>query len=130
MSTQIIEMFEASNRRMKKIMGGEFKQEEIQAAQREFEGQIKLVNAVVQAFAVSSKNRRTMSSLEKMNLMDNNDAIEIGLSQELDKVKCPDVNKIITRAECLDYSGQEEHLGTCTTCEQFPITRGRLLPEG
>ena len=54
---QIAQMFMESNTRMKQIMKGDFQLDKISAAQREFEGQIKLINAVVSAFGISSKNK-------------------------------------------------------------------------
>ena len=57
---QITQMFQESNARMKSIMKGSFKLDEIAAAQREFEGQIKLINAVVSAFGIASKKKRAL----------------------------------------------------------------------
>ncbi len=121
-------MFMESNNRMKKIMKGDFKLEEITAAQREFEGQIKLLNAVVSAFGIASKNKRAMAGLEKMNLMDDTTAVDLMLGDpEVDKVKCPVENKIMSRADCLDYSGS--HYTECKGCEIGLKTKEMLLQE-
>lgn len=124
---QITQMFMESNARMKKIMKGEFKLDEVSAAQREFEGQIKLINAVVSAFGIASKNKRALSGLEKMNLMDDSTAIDLLLGDpEVDKVKCPEHDHLITRAECLDYSGS--HHDECSGCEIGKATKDKLCP--
>ncbi len=119
-------MFTESNDRMRKIMKGGFNAIEIEKAQREFEGQIKLINAVVSAFGISSKNKRTMAGLEKMNLLDENTAVDLMLGDpEIDKIKCPAQEKLIIRAECLDYSGQ--HYEDCNDCEIGISTKNKLL---
>jgi len=125
---QITQMFKESNRRMDKIMEGKFRLDEVSSAQREFEGQIKLINSVVNAYAISSKNERALSGLERMNLMDDTAAIDLCLGdKEVDKVKCPDQDKIITRAECLEYSGT--HVDECQGCLIGNATRKMLLDE-
>lgn len=123
---QITKMFEESNSRMNKIMKGKYNADEITAAQREFEGQIKLVNAVVNAFAVASKNKRAMNGLDKMNIMDTTTAVDLMLGDpEVDKVKCPLNDEILTRSECLDYSGS--HFDDCKECEIGIKTKNLLL---
>jgi len=122
-------MFKESNSRLKKIMSGNFKIDEITAAQREFEGQIKLINVVVSAFGIVAKNRRAMASLKRMNIMDDTTAIDLGLGDpEIDKVKCPMRDALITRAECLDYSGENNNFETCYGCEIGNATKDMLLP--
>ena len=124
---QITQMFMESNSRMKKIMKGVFQLEQISAAQREFEGQIKLINAVVSAFGIASKNKRALVGLERMNLMDETTAIDLGLGDpEIDKVKCPIHEELITRSECLDYSGH--HYEDCSGCEIGKATKDKLIP--
>lgn len=124
---QIVQMFQESNSRMKKIMKGGFRLDEVSAAQREFEGQIKLINAVVSAFGIASKNKRAMVGLERMNLMDETTAVDLMLGDpEVDKVKCPEHDSLITRSECLDYSGN--HFEECAGCEIGRATKNKLLP--
>lgn len=101
--------------------------EQIASAQREFEGQIKLINAVVSAFGIASKNKRALVGLERMNLMDDTTAVDLMLGDpESDKVKCPYHEKLITRQECLDYSG--DHADDCSGCETGRATKEKLLP--
>lgn len=69
---QVMRMFKESNERMAMILDNNrtTSLNELAAAQREFEGQIKLVNAVVSAFAVMSKNERVKDNLTKLNIID------------------------------------------------------------
>ena len=125
---QITQMFKESNERMKKLMEGKgtLNLDVIASAQREFEGQIKLINAVVSAYGISSKNNRTLKGLERMNLMDDTTAIDLMLGDpEADKVKCPEKETLITRQECLDYSGSHSD---CAGCEIGRATKRMLLP--
>ena len=101
--------------------------ETIAAAQREFEGQIKTINATVSMYAVMSKNKRAMVGLDKMNIMDDTTAVDLMLGDpENDKVKCPLRDDLITRADCLDYSGS--HGDYCRGCEIGRATKAKLLP--
>jgi len=101
--------------------------ETISAAQREFEGQIKTINATVAMYAVMSKNKRAIAGLDKMNIMDDTTAIDLMLGDpETDKVKCPLKDDLITRAECLDYSGS--NMDDCRGCEIGRSTKAKLLP--
>jgi len=109
-------------------MKGNYKLEQISSAQREFEGQIKLINAVVSAYGIASKNKRAMTGLERMNLMDDTTAIDLMLGDpEVDKVKCSEHDDLITRQECLDYSGK--HYEECKGCEVGLATKNKLLGE-
>jgi hypothetical protein len=106
-------------------MNGNCNLEEMACAQREFEGQIKLANIVIQAYAVASKNKRALIGMARMNLMDDYTAIDLG-EQETDKVKCPLTEKLIIRADCLDYSGS--HYEECKGCDIGVDTKNILLP--
>jgi len=118
---------------MKKIMKGNFRLDEITSAQREFEGQIKLINAVVSAYGIASKNKRALTGMERMNLLDSTTAIDMKLGDpEVDKVKCPGRDDLLTRAECLSYSGHNTVGGNfeCAGCEIGIETKEKLLPLG
>ena len=125
---QIVHMFQESNRRMKRISCGTYPLELVAAEQREFEGQIKLINTIIQAHAVIAKSKRAEAALRKMNIMDEENAVDLGLNDpETEKVKCPSQNKVIHRADCLDYSGS--HYDECSGCEIGVTTKAMLLPE-
>jgi len=123
-------MIKQSNERMKKIMKGGFDIGQISTGQRETEIQLKILNCVITAYSVDSKNKRALKGMEKMNILDGSTAIDLGLGDpELDKVKCPNDGSLITRADCLGYSGTSENIEECKSCENFSINRRMLLPE-
>ena len=124
---QIQKMLRDSNERLRQIMKGDFQEKIIDRAQREAEIQLKLIDRVIQAYAIDSKNKRTIAAMEKMNLLDTHTAADLGLGDaEVDKVKCPAQETIIYRHECLDYSGS--HYGECQGCETGAKTKQLLLP--
>ncbi|MFH1999108.1 MAG: hypothetical protein ABIK28_05465 [Planctomycetota bacterium] len=98
----------------------------IAAAQRDAEVQLKTINAVASLFSVASKNRRMMLTLDRQGVMDETTAIDFMLGDpEIDKVKCPEHDNLITRSECLDYSGH--HHEECSGCEIGVATKDKLL---
>jgi hypothetical protein len=102
--------------------------EVISACQRECEIQIKTLNSIASFYGIASKNERTMKGLERMNIMDDQIAIDMGLGDpEVDKVKCPEHDDLITREECLDFSGHNHEI--CGGCEIGQKTKRTLLPE-
>jgi len=132
---QITQMLMESNRRMKRLMQAmegvkKPDMDVIAAAQREFEGQIKGINAVISAFGIASKNKRALVGLDKMNIMDDSTAIDLMLGDpEVDKVKCQFHNDLITRHDCLSYSGEAKHIDDCKGCEVGQATKNLLLGE-
>jgi hypothetical protein len=101
--------------------------EVIAACQRECEIQVKTLNSIASFYGIASKNKRTMQGLERMNIMDDQIAIDMGLGDpEIDKIKCPYHDNLITRAECLDYSGS--HHEECAGCEIGKATKDKLIP--
>jgi hypothetical protein len=130
---QIIQLFQDSNTRMKRLMkaiegANKPDMEVIAAAQRECEAQLKGFNVVASLYSVASKNKRAMAGVDRMGLMDDTTTIDFMLGDpEVDKVKCPYHDNLITRAECLDYSGH--HYDECSGCETGKATKDKLLPE-
>lgn len=127
--SQIAEMFRLSNDRMNRLMDGMRRgslkpdMEIVSSMQREFEGQIKALNIVVQAYGIASKNKRTLQGLSRMNIMDDTEALNLLIGpREEESVKC-DQFGIITRQECLDKSGSKEHYEMCRDCEIGKQTR-------
>jgi hypothetical protein len=81
----------------------------------------------VQIYCAKTKNDRILKNCKQSNIADDTTAIDLGLGDpEVDKVKCPVEDKIITRADCLDYSGANYDL--CGNCEIGKATKEMLLP--
>lgn len=122
-------MFMESNERLKSIMKGPVNLEQLSVAQREFEGQIKLINAVVAAYGIMSKNKRAMTGLQNMNLMDDSTAIDLMLGDpEEDKIRCPEMDVLLSRQECLDLSGSSKRNESCAGCRVGINNKQRLMP--
>ena len=133
--TQLSQMLKESNTRMKMLMvsleTGKLKpdMEIISAAQREFEGQIKTLNAMVGIYGIQSKNKRSIVGMDRMNIMDDTTAIDLMLEDpNFDKVKCPETTNFITREQCLDISGGNDKYKECDGCEIGIVTKRKLLP--
>ena len=127
---QLVQMFKNSNERMVKIVSGKYDPETIDKAQREAEIQNKMMNQVVQIFAVTEKSKRAWGVMKKMNIIGETSAIDLMLGDpEVDKVKCPYHDNLITRSECLDESGMAENMERCQGCETGIESKRLLLPE-
>lgn len=127
---QLVQMFKNSNARMKEIVSGKFDPEKIATAQREAEIQNRIMNQVVQLFAVTEKSKRAWGVMKKMNLIDDTTAVDLALGNpEVDKVKCPYHDNLITRSECLDESGEAENMERCQGCEIGAESKRLILPE-
>lgn len=84
----------------------------------------------LKVLAMSLLEGMTPKKLSSAGLMSKNEVIRITaqeLSDEL--IECPDLDKTISRVECLDYSGETEHHKDCKSCPNFNLTRKLLLPE-
>jgi len=90
------------------------------------QNQIKIINSAISAYGIQSKNKRAISGLENQNIMDDTTAIDIlPFEPDNEKVKCPLFDNIISRAECLDYSGSNND--DCINCYIGKKTKKKLL---
>ena len=48
---------------------------------------------------------------------------------EEERHNCIDRDMIVTRSECLEYSGNEKNIESCRSCKDFKVTRNLLLGE-
>lgn len=89
----------------------------------------KRAKLLLQAHLACAKidNGTTLKKLLKLNYMGDGQAIDTGEDVELDKVKCPIREIIITRAECLDISGSKETIDECKGCDIGKKTKELLL---
>ena len=68
-----------------------------------------------------------LNEIFKTNLIGSGEAIDTGQEEpEADKIICPCHGGLITRGECLDYSGS--HFDDCSGCEIGKVTKNKLLP--
>jgi len=91
------------------------------------------VETLVRAIHLSKEFRELQRSKTDNRRFEKKFKIKMGdrfipiIDPQKENISCPDANKYMTRAECLDYSGSNN--GTCQSCENFGITRRLLLPE-
>jgi hypothetical protein len=88
----------------------------------------KRAKLLLQAYTSGAKVKQGLTrELVKSNLIGEGEAIDIGEENaENDKVRCYEKDAIITRQECLDYSGSHPD---CVDCEIGIATKRKLLPE-
>lgn len=86
-------------------------------------------NIITQILVSAAKHGKAgkIISLEskKMNLLGEGTAINTG-DPDLEMVMCPDLEKLITRAECYETAGSKEHSDDCGTCPNKKITYSKL----
>ena len=91
----------------------------------------KRINSLIQIHMVRGRfGKSVFNGIVRQHIISDGgavDVIEAG-DIELEMVKCPDKDyQLVSRADCLGYSGETEHVENCQTCEHFKITRKVLL---
>jgi len=91
----------------------------------------KRTNATIQIHMMRGKfGKPVFNGIIQQGVIGNGSSIEtiVAGDIELEMVKCPDKDyQLISRADCLGYSGETEHMENCQSCEHFKITRKVLL---
>ena len=89
----------------------------------------KRAKLLLQAYTSGAKVKQgLMRELVKSNFVGDGEAIDVGEgSAENDRIRCAEQDAVISRHECLDYSGS--HVEDCRGCEIGNTTRRLLLPE-
>jgi hypothetical protein len=86
-----------------------------------------LTNVLTNIVKFGAKARKEYVSY---GLITEGEVIAMGIDIENEALRCPAKDdKTITRAACLDYSGDAAHTEDCDGCPNFAITRKRLLGE-
>jgi predicted nucleic acid-binding protein len=72
--------------------------------------------------------KNIVNTLHDLNLLSKGETVQVNAEIELEMIQCPDMSdKLISRAECLSYSGESKNNESCSTCKNFNITRRLLL---
>ena len=88
----------------------------------------KRMQTMLQIHSLAAKyNKHTLNRIVKTNLIGDGQAIDVGVDPEEAKVNCKWDNEPITRAECLDHSGDETF--DCGECSHKVVTQNALLGE-
>lgn len=90
--------------------------------------QVKLLAVEVAAQKVAASDNKTLKRLQNSGFIS---TASIPIAYKVEEMfPCPaHGNCMISRMDCLDYSGSENHIGTCQECEQFIVTRKYTMPK-
>ena len=77
-------------------------------------------NLIVQIMTSAAKHKTIMKTADTVNLLDSS-AINTG-DAEVEMIKCPETDRLITRGECLDSQGAQ-----CNGCSRRKETQDKLL---
>ena len=111
----------------KQLMDGKIKPAEVNARVAIYSQTEKRAKMLLQAYALSVRQGPSvLEAIKKTNLI-GDDAIDTGGDPELEKIKCPYMQGLITRSECLDISGHAKAPETCEVCKNYGETRKALF---
>ena len=114
----------------KQIMDGSIKPDEVSQRIAVYTQTEKRAKMMLQAFALQAKHgKRAMNPITSKDLIGDGSVIDMNTDVETDVVSCPDLERNITRHECLDYSGDKEHVASCISCKNFNTTRRLLMKD-
>lgn len=124
--TEIRELRDLGN----KVMAGEYNKHDVRTRLDIYNQTAKRINMLIQ-IAVKAENNgnkdKIWKRLDTMNVIDESVAIDMGAADV--KIKCPEHGGgLITRDDCMDFSGSERNIDRCQKCEQFTITRKQIMP--
>lgn len=80
-------------------------------------------------FAMFKLGKKALKMAEDANLLGENAAIDMGDDDEIEVIKCPAKERLVTRGECLDISGDKCPPDECEVCVHKQVTQKKLLPE-
>jgi len=129
---QLTEYFNECNRIMRELRDNPktFNIEQVAFRLKVLEAQMKGFNVSISFYGITSKNKRAAKDLKRMNMLGDNSAIDLMLGDpEVDKVKCPEHDDLITRAQCLDEAGSQQYFERCEGCDIGAETKRMLLPD-
>lgn len=112
-----------------KILNGEIDNDKAKVLLGVYNQTAKRENMLIQMAITTEKYGKDKSwkKLNNMNLM-NDKGVICAEDATTDLMKCPKRGDlIITREDCLDYSGTESHINACQQCEQFSTTRKQIF---
>lgn len=125
---QITRMLDESNKRMEKIISGSYDDRQIDQGRLELLAQVKVVNSLISTYVNDAKTAGTLVKImKKKNIIDERTALSMGSYRTVDMVNCDLSEKVISRHECLDLSGDPPEGTDCSGCEHFATTRHMLV---
>jgi hypothetical protein len=126
----ISQQVQALQKILKRIDDGTITNEEVNVRCKVHALIHKQEKTALQVMALSMVKGMTPKKLATAGLMSKNEVINVSvpvLSDEL--IFCPDADANIDRSECLDFSGEPNHIKFCQSCKHFASTRNLLLAQ-
>ena len=115
---------------LQKFTAGKLTENQFAAAMAVYSQTEKRAKLIIQAVVADAKipRKKILPRLIAKNLMGDESAIDYVIDEiGEEKVICIEKNNVlITREDCLTYSGQ--NMSACNDCDHFNITRRILLP--
>ena len=108
----------------KDILSGKLDKETAALALKAYSESGKRVDQYLKVVALTINHGKSARQIITKNIISDGVAIDLSTPEIEEKIKCPEQgDKLITRGECLDYSGDECNIDNCQKCEQFSVTR-------
>ena len=115
----------------KAILAGAIDKETAALALKGFSESGKRVDQYIKVVAMTINHGKSARQLVDKNIISSGSAIDMfdDSARIEEKVKCPAAGDLlVSRGECLDYSGDNQHIGSCQKCGHFTTTRKQLFP--
>lgn len=113
----------------KGILAGNIDKETAALALKAYSESGKRVDQLLKCYSMVISHGKAARQIVAKNIVSEGTAIDMGMDQIEEKFKCPAKGDILTnRSDCLDYSGDLEHIDRCQNCEHFATTRRQVCP--
>lgn len=115
---------------LKHYRAGKISEEQVQTLISMYSQTEKRMRLALQVVSMASKHgKKHIKQLLKTNLIGNGTAIDLSLEEiEEEKILCPLNDAFMTRAECLDFSGEEQHFDDCIKCDVGLENKKLMVP--
>ena len=108
----------------KGILAGTIDKETAALALKAYSESGKRVDQLLKCYSMVISHGKAARQIVAKNIISEGTAIDMGLNQIEEKFKCPAKGDLLmNREDCLDYSGEEQHIDFCQQCPQFVTTR-------
>ena len=116
---------------LKHYRAGKLSAEQVQILISIYSQTEKRMRLAMQAMAITAKHgKKHTKQLLQSNLIGNGTAIDLSLEEiEEEKILCPLKDAHVTRAECLDFSGEAQHFEDCINCDVGLENKKLMVPK-
>lgn len=89
----------------------------------------KRVDQYIKVVALTINHGKSARQIIAKNIISEGTAIDVCTPQIQEKIKCPAKgDRLVSRDECLDFSGESRNIDKCQKCDNFITTRRQLAP--